>query len=43
MSFGYENILRFPPYSDHARAISAEWPNSPWIARPARGDRGESV
>jgi MFS family permease len=36
MSFGYENIFRFPPYSDNARAISAEWPKSPWFGRPAR-------
>jgi len=36
MSFGYENIFRFPPFSDTRRAIAAEWPYSPWIEPPAR-------
>ena len=36
MSFGYENIFRFPPYSDNAKAISVEWPNSPWTGRRTR-------
>ncbi len=36
MSFGYENVFKFPPYSDHWRAISAQWPQSPRHERPTR-------
>ena len=30
MSIGYENIFRFPPYTDSWRAMTGDWPDAPW-------------
>jgi len=38
MSIGYENIFRFPPYTNSWRALSGDWPDSPWIEH-SRGRR----
>jgi MFS family permease len=32
-SIGYENIFRFPPYTQSWRAMTGEWPDAPWIDR----------
>jgi MFS family permease len=36
MSVGYENIFRFPPYTDNWRAITGDWPDAPWLEHRAR-------
>ena len=36
MSVGYENIFRFPPYTNSWRAITGDWPDAPWIEHHAR-------
>jgi MFS family permease len=36
MSIGYENIFRFPPYTNSWRAASGDWPDAPWIEHHAR-------
>jgi MFS family permease len=33
MSIGYENIVRFPPYTDNWRAMTGDWPDAPWRDR----------
>lgn len=33
MSIGYENIFRFPPYTNSWRAATGDWPDSPWFER----------
>jgi MFS family permease len=33
MSIGYENIFRFPPYTNNWRAMTGDWPDAPWIDR----------
>jgi hypothetical protein len=34
MSIGYENIFRFPPYTNSWRATTGDWPDSPWFQHP---------
>ena len=36
MSVGYENIFRFPPYTNNWRAVSGGWPEPPWFEHRAR-------
>jgi len=37
MSVGYENLFRFPPYTNSWRAMTGDWPDAPWIEhRPRR-------
>jgi MFS family permease len=36
MSVGYENTVRFPPSTNSWRAITGDWPDTPWIEHRAR-------
>jgi hypothetical protein len=36
MRVEYEDIFRLPPYASPWRAITGDWPDSPWVEHRAR-------